>query len=105
MSFRNLSIKTKLVAGFGTLALVVLLVSGLSLYALNRATSGFKAYVDGLNARAEVAAQLRSAVDRRAIAARNLVLVTTQADLDVEKAEVLRAHDQAQGDGVARRRQ
>ncbi|MFP3753761.1 methyl-accepting chemotaxis protein [Cupriavidus sp. SIMBA_020] len=93
MSFRNLSIKTKLVAGFGTLALVVLLVSGLSLYALNRATSGFKAYVDGLNARAEVAAQLRSAVDRRAIAARNLVLVTTQADLDVEKAEVLRAHD------------
>jgi methyl-accepting chemotaxis protein-1 (serine sensor receptor) len=93
VSFRNLSIKTKLVAGFGTLALVVLLVSGLSLYALNRATSGFKAYVDGLNARAEVAAQLRSAVDRRAIAARNLVLVTTQADLDVEKAEVLRAHD------------
>ncbi len=36
---------------------------------------------------------MRSAVDRRAIAARNLVLVITQADLDVEKAEVLRAHD------------
>jgi len=98
VKFRDVSIKTKLLAGFGTLALVVLVVSGLSLRALSRSTEGFAAYINGLNARAEVAAQVRTAVDRRAIAARNLVLVTTQADLDVERAEVLKAH----GDVVAR---
>nr|WP_315595639.1 methyl-accepting chemotaxis protein [uncultured Cupriavidus sp.] len=96
MKFRDLSIKTRLLAGFGTLALVVLVVSGLSLRALSQSTDGFSAYINGLNARAEVAAQVRTAVDRRAIAARNLVLVTTQADLDLEKAEVLKAHSDVQ---------
>ena len=92
MKFRDLSIKTKLLAGFGVLALVVLVVSGLSLHALTRSKEGFAGYINGLNARGEMASQVRTAVDRRAIAARNLVLVTTQADLDLEKAEVLRAH-------------
>ena len=84
MKFRDLSIKTRLLAGFGTLALVVLVVSGLSLRALSRSTEGFSAYINGLNARAQMASQMLAAVDRRAIAARNLVLVTTQADLDLE---------------------
>ena len=96
MKFRDLSIKTKLLAGFGTLALLVLVVSGLSLRALSRSTDGFTAYINGLNARAEMASQVRTAVDRRAIAARNLVLVTTQADVDVEKADVLKAHSDVQ---------
>lgn len=93
MSFRNLSIKTKLLAGFGILALVVLVVSGLSLHALNRAIAGFDDYIHGLNARGEMATLVRTAVDRRAIAARNLVLVKTPEDVALEKAEVLRAHD------------
>ena len=92
MKFRDLSIKTRLLAGFGTLALVVLVVSGLSLRALSRSTEGFSAYINGLNARAQMASQMLAAVDRRAIAARNLVLVTTQADLDLEKADVFKAH-------------
>jgi len=92
VKFRDLSIKTKLLAGFGTLALVVLVVSGLSLRALSRSTEGFSAYINGLNARAQMASQMLAAVDRRAIAARNLVLVTTQADLDLEKADVFKAH-------------
>jgi len=96
VKFRDLSIKTKLLAGFGTLALLVLVVSGLSLRALSRSTDGFTAYINGLNARAEMASQVRTAVDRRAIAARNLVLVTTQADVDVEKADVLKAHSDVQ---------
>jgi methyl-accepting chemotaxis protein len=92
VKFKDLSIKTKLLSGFGTLALVVLVVSGLSLHALSRSTEGFAAYINGLNARGEMAAQIRAAVDQRAIAARNLVLVTTQADVDLEKASVLKAH-------------
>ena len=96
MKFRDLSIKTRLLAGFGTLALVVLAVSGLSLKALGESIDGFDNYIHGLNARGEVASQLRAAVDQRAIAARNLVLVTTPADLDLEKTEVLKAHEDVQ---------
>ncbi|MBP0621484.1 methyl-accepting chemotaxis protein [Cupriavidus consociatus] len=96
MGFRNLSIRTRMLAGFGTLAGMVLVVSAYSLHALGDATEGFNGYLNGLNARAEMAAQVRSAVDRRAIAARNLVLVTDPADLEREKAEALRAHQDVQ---------
>ncbi|MBB3009656.1 methyl-accepting chemotaxis protein [Cupriavidus alkaliphilus] len=94
--FRSLSIRTRLLAGFGTLAGVVLVVSAYSLHALGEATAGFNDYLNGLNARAEMAAQVRNAVDRRAIAARNLVLVTDAAELEREKADALRAHEDVQ---------
>ncbi|NUO87867.1 MAG: HAMP domain-containing protein, partial [Cupriavidus sp.] len=94
--FRSLSIRTRLLAGFGTLAGVVLVVSAYSLHALGDATAGFNDYLNGLNARAEMAAQVRNAVDRRAIAARNLVLVTDAAELEREKADALRAHEDVQ---------
>lgn len=45
-----------------------------------------------MNARAHLAEQVRAAVDSRAIAARNLVLVNTPADLDMEKTAVYAAH-------------
>jgi len=93
VKIRDLSIKTRLLAGFGALALIVLVVSGLSLRALSQATDGFSAYINGLNARGEMASKVRTSVDRRAIAARNLVLVTTPADISLEKEAVLKAHD------------
>lgn len=96
MDFKSLSIRTRMLAGFGTLAGVVLVVSGYSLHALGDATDGFNDYLNGLNARAEMAAQVRSAVDRRAIAARNLVLVADAAELEREKAEALSAHQDVQ---------
>ncbi|MBB3015773.1 methyl-accepting chemotaxis protein [Cupriavidus alkaliphilus] len=94
--FRSLSIRTRLLAGFGTLAGVVLVVSAYSLHALGEATAGFNDYLNGLNARADMAAQVRNAVDRRAIAARNLVLVTDAPELEREKADALRAHEDVQ---------
>ncbi|WP_321793862.1 methyl-accepting chemotaxis protein [Caballeronia sp. J97] len=96
MNLKNITIKSKLIAGFGILAVLVVLVAGMSLRALSAATDGFAHYVNGINARADVASQIRTAVDRRAIAARNLVLVTKPADLELEKAEVMRAHEDVQ---------
>ena len=96
MTFKHLTIKSKLIAGFGMLSVIVVAVSGLSLKALSDSTDGFTSFVHGINARAEVAAQIRTAVDRRAIAARNLVLVTTPQDVAIEKADVLRAHEDVQ---------
>lgn len=96
MNLKNITIKNKLIAGFGILAVLVVLVAGMSLRALSNATDGFVRYVHGINARADVAGQIRTAVDRRAIAARNLVLVTKPADLELEKADVTRAHEDVQ---------
>ncbi|KDB10667.1 methyl-accepting chemotaxis sensory transducer [Burkholderia sp. lig30] len=88
MRFRLLSVKAKLSIAFGLLAVVVLIVSGMSLIALNDANDRFSSYVSGVNARADMAASIRAAVDDRAMAVRNLVLVTTPADVEIEKAAV-----------------
>ena len=96
MTLKHLTIRSKLIVGFGMLSLIVIGVSGLSLKALSDSTDGFTHFVRGINARADMAAQVRSAVDRRAIAARNLVLVTKPQDLELEKADVLRAHEDVQ---------
>ena len=96
MTLKNLTIKNKLIAGFGMLSLIVVAVSGLSLKALSDSTDGFSRFVHGINARADMAVEVRTAVDRRAIAARNLVLVTKPQDLEIEKADVMRAHEDVQ---------
>jgi methyl-accepting chemotaxis protein-1 (serine sensor receptor) len=93
---KNLTIQSKLLLSFGALAFITLLISVVSLRALGETSDGFKHYLDGINARAEMATQVRTAVDRRAIAERNLVLVTGQSDFDAQKANVLRAHDDVQ---------
>jgi len=92
MKAKNMSVRAQLICAFGALSLLLLLVAGLALKFISDANQNFVNYVHGVNARATMADAVRTAVDRRAIAARNLVLVTKQADLDVEKAEVLQAH-------------
>ena len=88
MNFDHWKVRSKLATAFGTLALLVLLVAGISLRSLGDANDRFDGYVAGAAARAALVGNIRTAVDRRAIAARNLVLVTTPEDLDIEKREV-----------------
>ncbi len=94
--FANMSVRGKLATAFGALAFLVLIVAGLSLKSLNDANDRFSAYINGVNARVNRTAHLRTAVDRRAIAARNLVLVTTPTDMALEKAQVTNAHEEVQ---------
>ena len=96
MTSNKFSVKAKLGFAFGALVLLVVLVAGLSLKALADADAVFVNYVSGLNARATVANSVRTAVDRRAIAVRNLVLVTKPSDLEVEKVAVVKAHEDVQ---------
>src|SRR5450830_391562 len=96
MHTNRITIKMKLIAGFGVMAVVVLIVSGLALRALNASDEGFSAYVHGINARDQVAAQIRQAVDRRAIAARNLVLATDPHQVELEKNDFTQAHQDVQ---------
>jgi phosphoglycerate-specific signal transduction histidine kinase len=98
MKFQNLTVKIKLSIAFALLTLVVLIVSGISLKALNDASDRFRSFVDGINARAEMAQSIRAAVDDRAMAVRNLVLVTSPADVEIEKAAVLDAEQRVESD-------
>ncbi|WP_321893006.1 methyl-accepting chemotaxis protein [Paraburkholderia tropica] len=88
MNLNQLSVKAKLTGAFGMLAAIVLVVSGLSLKSLNDANNRFAGYISGINARADAAEAVRTAVDDRAMAVRNLVLVTASADVGLEKAAV-----------------
>jgi len=96
MMFSNLTVRGKLTAAFGGLAVLVLLVAGISLKAIGDGNDRFVGYVTGLNARATLASEVLAAIDRRAIAARNLVLVTAPEDLEVEKRLVTKAHEDVQ---------
>jgi len=96
MNFDSLSVRARLTLAFGVLAAMMLLIAALSLNSLSGANDRFTGYVRGINARSAMAASVRTAVDRRAIAVRNLVLVTTPEDLAAEKAAVLQAHADVQ---------
>ena len=96
MNLKQMTVKAKLSAGFGVLAAIVLVVSGLSVKALNDSNERFSRYVAGISARAEMAERVRTAVDRRVVASNNLVLLTKPADLETEKAAVIEAQNDVQ---------
>jgi methyl-accepting chemotaxis protein-1 (serine sensor receptor) len=96
MISEGLTVRARLTMAFGVLAAIVLIVAGLSLNSLANANGRFVAYVHGISARAMQANDVRTAVDRRAIAVRNLVLVTKPEDLASEKAAVMQAHTDVQ---------
>src|SRR5450830_442888 len=88
----HLSVRGQLTLAFGGLTALVLLIAGLAIQALGASNADFEAYVNGINRRAKLAEQVHKAVAGRAIAARNLVLVTQSTDLEAEKALALAAH-------------
>jgi len=90
MRFADLRVKTKLMLGFAVIATIVLLVSALSLHSLGASNERFSSYLASVGLREMLATDLRGAASRRAIAARNLVLVTDPKDVELEKAAVLK---------------
>ncbi len=88
----EMKVRTQLMVAFGTMATLILFMSVFGLGALNDATQRFQDYVQGITARTAVAAQLRTAIDERAIAARNIVLATSPAEVQAEKARGEQAH-------------
>jgi hypothetical protein len=92
----HLRLRSKLMLGFALLAAVVLLVSGLALNSLGRSNDRFADYLSSVGKRERQATDVRGFATRRAIAARNLVLVTQPADRDAEKAAVTLAHEDTQ---------
>ena len=94
-------VKTQLSLAFGALVVMVLVVAALSLLSLSSANSKFTDYVHGIQAQSDLASSMRDAVSRRAVAVRNLVLVTEASDLDKELKLVLQADKDVQKDLAA----
>src|SRR5262245_5678316 len=92
MQIRQLKLRTKLMLGFAALAAIVMLVSGLALRSLGRSNDRFTGYLEGVAERERMVEDIRVAANRRAISARNLVLVTDAADQQAELAAVNAAH-------------
>lgn len=91
MNLNQMSVKSKLTGAFGALSVIVLIVSGFSLKELIDANDRFSSDIKDIKARADMAQAVRSAVDDRAIALRNLVLVTKPDDIELEKTTVIDA--------------
>lgn len=94
-------VKTQLSLAFGALVVMVLVVAALSLLSLSSANSKFTDYVHGIQAQSDLASSMRDAVSRRAVAVRNLVLVTEASDIDKELKLVLQADKDVQKDLAA----
>ena len=96
MKLNNLSIKAQLTLGFGLLSAGILAISLLSLKALHSADEKFETHVKEVAVREHLATDFHTAVFRRAVAARNLILATQPADQEAEKKAVTAAHEDAQ---------
>lgn len=88
MRFRDISVKTKIVTGFCAMAGIVMTVSGLAFHSLESAHTRFKNHLSGVNHREHLAKEIRDAANSRAVAARNLVLVTDPQDRVLEHAAI-----------------
>ena len=91
---RNLTVRAKLVLTQGIMTALMATMAVSSLISLGDANDRLADYVSDVNARATLAEGVRDAVARRAIAARNLVLVTTPQDVADEMQAVQQAEAQ-----------
>ncbi len=101
MNRTAMKVRTKLTLAFGALTTLLLVVAALAWTALEHENDAFDRFVHGITVRAHVAIAVRQAVDARAVAARNLVLVSRPEDLAQERVKVEKAH-QAVGRELAR---
>ncbi|WP_220800477.1 methyl-accepting chemotaxis protein [Mitsuaria sp. WAJ17] len=91
MSFQSISVKAKLSSAFGLLCFIFVVVSILALNALSAASENFAQFVHGTNARLLLSYEARTAVEMRAIAARDLVNAAAN-DVQAIKSEVSKSH-------------
>ncbi|MBX3606642.1 MAG: MCP four helix bundle domain-containing protein [Piscinibacter sp.] len=101
MKVAQLSVRGKLLAGFGTLAAFVVVVSAVSIRSLAVGHADFAHYVGDSAVRITLANDVLDATNARAIGARNLALVTSPADRESERAATVAAHEKV-GRSIAR---
>ncbi|NML17691.1 methyl-accepting chemotaxis protein [Azohydromonas caseinilytica] len=93
MNLQNLTVKSKLAGAFALLTLLVIVLAALAWRALSQEHRDFERYSGEVVVRQELAQQVLAEAGARAIAARNLVLVSSAADREAEKTAVMQAHE------------
>lgn len=86
------SVRFRLAAAFGILALLSFLASAFSVQTISKANDRFSSYLNEHSVVVSAVVEVREAVSDRAIAARNLILVSSEADKEVELEAVQAAH-------------
>ncbi|OLU26283.1 methyl-accepting chemotaxis protein [Pseudomonas sp. PA15(2017)] len=90
---RQLSTRTTLSLSYAVLVLLLLLVAGASLYQLSAVNDSFSRYINGLDHRAKLASLLANASKERAIALRNLVLITDHGERNAQRSAINAANE------------
>lgn len=88
----KLTVRARLLLAFGILAALVLMVSAIAGASLSASQSRFASYLDGDAKRAHLAKDMLDGANARAVAARNLVLLTSDTDRKAASEAVRRAH-------------
>ncbi|MFZ5486695.1 MAG: methyl-accepting chemotaxis protein [Pseudomonadota bacterium] len=89
---KKTAVRAQLGWAFGGLALLVLIVAVFAIKGLHDANLRFENYVQGMGARLNAAHETQEAVQRRAIAVRNMVLRTKPEDIAAEKQVAVQSH-------------
>ncbi|MCC9598749.1 methyl-accepting chemotaxis protein [Rubrivivax sp. JA1055] len=90
----RITLSQRLALAFTLLPAAMLVLALLSAHDLTRATERLRGYVAGAEARAALAADMHIAVEQRAIAARNMLLLDDAADIAREGTAAREAHEQ-----------
>lgn len=93
---KSIGIRAQLTLAFGGLTLLLVTVAVLSFKNFHDQFELFEHYVNGTRARSEAAHQVREAIDLRAVAARNLLLVTAAVEKEKERQIAIQAHRDVQ---------
>ena len=89
---RQLTVRAKLTWAFGTIALLAALASGWAIKALDHANDTYLTRVESIDKRSAEVHAVRQAVDLRAVAARDLLIVESPAAIAKAKKDVTAAH-------------
>jgi methyl-accepting chemotaxis protein len=88
MSLKNARIGTRLGFAFATLMLALISIIALAIFQMSAVQGRLKEIVDINVAQATLAAEMRANVLTRAIAVRNVVLVTDEAEMNTERQRI-----------------
>jgi methyl-accepting chemotaxis protein len=89
---KPITLQKRLILACAAFTLMLILSAGYAVWALNKMQERFADFATGVSLRLNTAHQFQEAVNKRAIAARNLVLVNDAADIEMEKKVVTEAH-------------
>jgi methyl-accepting chemotaxis protein-1 (serine sensor receptor) len=96
MIVTRMTVRGKLSLAFATLAVLIGLVAGLAVKSLSDANDLFANFVQGINARLLMAYEVRTGIEARAIAVRDLANAATQQDREAINVELAKSHSDVQ---------